>query len=124
MDERFDLSSWLAFARRRAWIVLLAIAAGIGGAAGVTGTMQPMYEATATMFVGSASSSGEPAADIAYASLAQSLVTSYQQLAETRAVALEAATRAGLEPDQVVGSVTAEAQPGVQVLRLRARAPS
>lgn len=124
MDERFDHSSWLALARRRAWIVLLAVAAGIGGAAGVTATMQPTYEATATMFVGSASSSGEPAADIAYASLAQSLVASYQQLAETRAVALEAATRSGLEPDRVVGNVTAEAEPGVQVLRLRARAPS
>lgn len=124
MDERFDLSSWLAFARRRAWIVLLGIAAGIGGAAGVTGTMQPTYEATATMFVGGSSSSGEPAADIAYASLAQSLVSSYQRLAETRAVALEAATRSGLEPGQVVGRVRAEAQPGVQVLWLRARAPS
>ncbi|MEX2556488.1 MAG: hypothetical protein WEB06_12785 [Actinomycetota bacterium] len=122
MDERFDPSSWLALARRRAWIVLLTVVAGMGGAAAVTRVMPPSYEAVATMFVGSTSPSGEPGADIAYASLAQSLVTSYRQLAETRSIALEAATRAGLEPRDVVGRVTAEAQPGVQVLSLHARA--
>ncbi len=122
MSEHFDLSAALQVARRRAWIVLLAVAIGVTAAWSVTRLFPRRYEATATLFVGSNAPGGNVATDIQYASLAQSLVTSYAELAESKRVAHEAARAAGLEPSQVVGHVAAEAQPGVQILKLTASA--
>lgn len=124
MSEHFDLSAALQVARRRAWIVLLAVAVGVTAAWSVTRLFPRRYEATATLFVGSNAPGVNVATDIQYASLAQSLVTSYAELAESKRVAREAARAAGLEPSQVVGHVGAEAQPGVQILKLTASARS
>lgn len=124
MENHTDLSTALQIARRRGWIAVVSVLLALGAAYGITRLIPATYEAAATIFVGGNVPQAENGLDLQYASLAQSLVTSYAELAETRAVAEEAARREGLTPGQVVGHVETESQPGLQVLKLRARAES
>lgn len=124
MHDHFDLSHALQVARRRGWIVLVSLAAALAAAYGVTLLLPERYEATATMFVGGNAPSGDAALDLQYTSLAQTLVTTYAELAETRTVAEAAAAEADLDPSAVIGDVDAEAQAGLQILKLHARASS
>ncbi len=124
MDTSFDLAAALQFARRRAWIVIASVGFALAAAYGVTQLISPKYEATAMLFVGPNVSTGQAATDLQYASLAQSLVTSYAELAETRAVAETAARDAGLQADLIVGHVESQAQIGLQILKVTAEAGS
>jgi Mrp family chromosome partitioning ATPase len=119
MNEQLDLAHALQVVRRRGWIVLLGAAVGVAAAWNVTRIMPVRYEATATLFVGGMTPSGDISSDVQYAALAQSLVSSYAQLAETRRVAFAAARASRLPLNEVVGHVTADAQPGVQILHVR-----
>lgn len=124
MQNQTDLSTALQIVRRRGWLAFVSVLFALAAAYGVTRLIPPTYEATATLFVGANVPRAQDGLDLQYASLAQSLVTSYAELAETRAVAEEAARGADLAPDQVVGHVETESQPGLQILKLRARAAS
>ncbi|MDJ0341174.1 hypothetical protein QMK19_07250 [Streptomyces sp. H10-C2] len=74
------------------------------------------YEAQASMLI-TGGAAGSPSGI-----LAQSLVPTIARLAETREVALGAATQAGLPDSQVIGHITAASQPGMQIITLTARA--
>jgi succinoglycan biosynthesis transport protein ExoP len=124
MDTSFDLATALQIARRRAWIVVVSVAAALAAAYGVTQLISPTYEATATLFIGPNVSTDRGANDLQHASLAQSLAASYSELAETRAIAETAARSAGLEARLIVGHVESEAQPGLQILKVTAEAGS
>lgn len=121
-DGHTDIAGLLALVRRRGWILVLSVTGAVAAAWGVTQLVPPRYEATATLFVGARAPEEDPAIDLQYTSLAQSLVSSYAELAKTRAVAEEAAKSTGLPPERVIGQVEVESEPGLQILRLRARA--
>lgn len=118
MQEQFDLSGALEIARRRAWIVIVCVIAGLAGAYAITQSMPRRYTATATMFVGGNSLRGADANSVQYATVAQGLVISYAQLAETMPVAEGAARVAGLPLSAVIGHISSSASPGVQILTL------
>lgn len=123
MEERFDLATAVQVARRRAWIVLLCLAAALAAAFGVTRLISPEYEATATLFVG-ASARGDVGDSVQYAVLAQGLVSSYAALGQTRATAELAAQDGKLALSNILGRTSIGFQPGTQILTLRARAGS
>jgi len=124
MEDSFDLRTALQIARHRGWLVLLAIAVALPAAWAVTRLVEPRYEATAALFVGAKLSSGELSLDLASASLAQNLVASYAELARTSAVAAAAAPEAGIPSEEIARRIETEAQPGLNLLRLRAHASS
>lgn len=110
---------------RAHWIVLASVASAVAAAYAVTLALPTQYEATATVFVGGTASGRDgDSLGAQYASVAQNLVASYAELAETRSVAETAAAAAGLSPAAVAGHVEAEARPGLQVLRIRTDARS
>jgi capsular polysaccharide biosynthesis protein len=124
VDTTFDLAAALDVARRRAWVVLASIALAVAAGYGVTQTLSKRYEATATLFVAPNTSKEVDAADVQYAALAQSLVSSYAELAETRAVAEAAARELDIGSAEVFGKVEAKSETGLQVIKIRAEASS
>ncbi len=104
--------------------MVVSIAAAVAAAYGVSQLITPRYEATATLFVGPSAGTSDANVDVQYASLAQSLVTSYARLAQTRAVVDAAARRAGLGADKVASHFDTEVEDGVQILKITADAPS
>lgn len=118
MPGQFDLSVALEVVRRRAWIVIVCLIAGLAGAYAVTHSMPRRYSATATLFVGGNSLRGAQANNVQYATVAQGLVTSYAQLAQTTAIAETAAQVARLPPNAVIGHISSSASPGIQLLKL------
>ena len=124
MDATFDLSAAIQVARRRAWMVVLATALALAAAYAVTREIEPRYQATATVFVGGNAEGGDIVGNAQLAALAQSLVTSYARLAETEAVARRAAAEIDAPAAAVNGHVDADADPGIQLLRITAEASS
>jgi polysaccharide biosynthesis transport protein len=124
MESRIDLEDLLQLVRRRGWIVALSVALALATAYGVTRLIAPTYEAAAKLFVDVSVPGAAPGVDLQYTSVAQGLVTTYADLAETRAVAEAAARRLDVPPAEIVGHVEADTQPGVQTLQVRARAGS
>jgi len=124
VSDPLDLAAALQIARRRGWVVILAVVLAVVAAWQVTNLLPRRYEASAAVFVGSTAPAADIMAGVQYTSLAQSLVTSYGELAETRRLARAAAKTAGLPVGDVAGRVTTETRPGVQLLRLRAWARS
>jgi Mrp family chromosome partitioning ATPase len=128
MNEHLDVGVALRVIRRRAWLVVVSALVALGAAHLVTGAQQRRYEATATLFidanpaVASAMAPDTTATSIQLATLAQSMSTAYAALAQTRAVAVEAANRVGMPLSRVIGHVRAEGQPGVQLVRVHADA--
>lgn len=126
MQDRSDISTMLHVLRRRLWIVVASMVVAALAAQLVTNTQQPRYEATATLFVtgnvpsGKDARSDDPATAIQLATLAQNSSTSLAQLAQTRSVAASAARRLGVPLADLEGHIEGEAQPGVQIVRVRA----
>ncbi|GAC1317209.1 MAG: hypothetical protein NVSMB25_04460 [Thermoleophilaceae bacterium] len=130
MQEQIDFPAALQVIRRRAWIVILCVVVAVAAAAFVTRAQPRRYQATATLFVtGTVPASHSPSFDptsasIQLATLAQNTSSAYAQLAGTRAVAVDAASALHLSVAIVEGHVRGEAQPGVQLVRVRADASS
>lgn len=118
MKTPADLITAVHRGRHTAAIVLLAVCAGIGAAALVTVLTPKTYEARASLLV-TDGRSGTPSG-----LLAQSLVPTVARLAESREVALGTAARTGLPESQVIGHITAESQPSLQIVTLTATAGS
>ena len=123
-SEPFDLRRIKEACRRHGVLVIAAAMIGCAAAGGVTAAMKPHYEATATAFVTAAPDSGEQQLGLQQATLAQTLVPSYAQLAQTRAVAAATARRLRLPTRAVLGHVRADSETGVQVLRIHGEAAS
>ena len=130
MQEPLDIPAALGVIRRRVWIVALAVAVALAAASVVTRTQQRRYESTATLFVtGTAPATRAPGVDpvstsLQLATLAQSSSAAYAQLASSRAIAVNASASLHMPVARVAGHVQGEAQPGVQLVRLRADAPT
>jgi uncharacterized protein involved in exopolysaccharide biosynthesis len=122
--EASDLRRVLDACRRHILLVVAAGVVGAGAAAGAAAALPPRYDATATLFVSAATDARQPALGLQQAALAQTVVPSYAQLAQTRFVAAAAAARLGLPPSAVIGHVRADSEAGLQVLRLHGEATS
>jgi capsular exopolysaccharide synthesis family protein len=128
MQDQFDIPAALAVLRRRGWIILLFVLAAVAAASVVTNSQPRRYEATATLFVTGAlpttrSTTIDPAStSLQLATLAQNTSAAYAQLANSRAVAEDAAAALGVPVAEVAGHVRGEAQPGVQLIHVRAEA--
>jgi Mrp family chromosome partitioning ATPase len=92
---------------RSAAALLLSVCAGIGGAQLVTALTPKTYQAHASMLV-------TGGADLAMPTVAR--------LAESRQVALATAAEAGLPPALVLDRISADSQPGLQIVTLTATA--
>lgn len=130
MHEPLDIVAALAVARRRGWIVVLAVLLAVAGAAFVTSRQRRVYKGTATLFVSGivpATHTGtvDPVAtSVELTNLAQQSAVAYAQLAGSRPVTADTAAALGLPLDQVAGHIQADAQPGVQLIHLSADAPT
>ncbi|MHB8532096.1 MAG: P-loop NTPase, partial [Solirubrobacteraceae bacterium] len=130
VQEPLDIVSALAIVRRRAWIVLLSIVAALAAASFVSGMQQRRFEATATLFVTGAApatraSSVDPASSsLQLATLAQNSSTAYAQLAGSLTIASDAAALLQLPVSRLAGHIQGEAQTGVQLVHVRADAPT
>jgi len=111
-------------------MVLLSVLAAVAAASVVTSSQPRRYQATATLFVTGVapavhSASIDPAStSLQLTTLAQNTSAAYAQLASTRAVAADAAAALRIPVGRVVGHIQGEAQPGVQLIRVRADGPT
>lgn len=104
---------------------LAGILAGLVAALLTTAALTPTYDATASVFVGPKLTPG--AADdvtLAGVSLAQNLVSSVAQLAQSRDVASAVASELGLPETKVAGHLTGMSQAGIQIVKVEAASPS
>ena len=126
MQDQPDIPTMLQVLRRQLWIILISVLVAVLAAQLVTNAQQPRYEATSTLLVtgnvpsGSDEKSDDPTAAIQLATLAQNSSTSLAQLAQTRAVAATAARQLDLPLSAAEGHISGEAEPGVQIVRVRA----
>lgn len=126
MQDQPDIPTMLQVLRRQLWIILISVLVAVLAAQLVTNAQQPRYEATSTLLVtgnvpsGSDEESDDPTAAIQLATLAQNSSTSLAQLAQTRAVAATAARQLDLPLSAAEGHISGEAEPGVQIVRVRA----
>lgn len=138
MSTAANLGAALRATRTPAVLVLVSICAGVAGAYAVTTQMAPVYEARASVVVSAYTRSEqafeheEPSGQAQRAQAgsaydpnsSQVMVPTVARLAESTALAMEAADRAGLPRDAVVGRIDASYEPGVQIVTLTASAPS
>lgn len=130
MHDQLDIPTAVAVIRRRGWIVLLFILVAVAAASVITSSQTRRYEATATLFVTGAVPAADPrsvdpaSTSLQLATLAQNTSASYAQLAGSRAVAVDAAAALRLPVGLVTGHIRGEAQPGVQLIRVSADAPT
>ncbi|MEU4134434.1 hypothetical protein [Streptomyces wuyuanensis] len=110
------ITAGLHRSRLTATIVLVALCAGIAAAQLVTVLSPKTYEARASLLV-TDGSSGSPVG-----TLAQSLTPTIARMAESRRIALGTADQTGLRVRQVVGHITADSQPSLQIVTLTADA--
>jgi Mrp family chromosome partitioning ATPase len=129
MPDHIDMTTALQVVRRRAWIVLVAVAAALLAAQLVTDRLPRRYDATATLYLdGSAAASAGPTQDpglgVALSTLAQTSATAFARLAGTRTIARDAAATARAPLGAAVGHLRGDAQPGVQLVSVTADASS
>jgi capsular polysaccharide biosynthesis protein len=91
---------------RSSAVVILAVGAGLCGAQLITALTPPTYQAQASVLVIGGSA----------------VMPTIAGLAESREVAIEAAHDTGLPPGLVIGHVSTDSQPGLQIITLTARA--
>lgn len=106
----------------RAGVPLLALGAGVGGASAVTAMTPPTYQATASVLVTSDDSGSKDRSQYPEPNVAQALVPTVVRLAESGTVAQATAGEAHLPTSEVVGRISAQAQPDVQIVTLKATA--
>lgn len=123
-ERQLDLATTLIVLRRRGWMILVAVIAALATAAAITRVMPERFEATAILFVGGNSSSGEAAIDLQYAALSKTLVVSYAGLATTNVVGADAARRADIPQSEFEGAIRTDFQQNDQILKVSVVADS
>jgi capsular exopolysaccharide synthesis family protein len=118
-------------AKRRAGILLVSLCAGVGGGYAVTVLTPPTYEATASVVI-TGGAGHEPTAHITIgdlstgqafdSSVARNLIPTIARLAESREVALAAATEINMHVNNVVDHISVDSQPNVQIITITAKA--
>ncbi|WBB97813.1 hypothetical protein O7543_15070 [Solwaraspora sp. WMMA2080] len=109
---------------RLAGLPAFGLCLGLLAAQLVTQWTPPTYQASASLLI-SAKADGEVAGqETASITLAQSLAPTIARMAETREVATRAADSLRLPADEVVGQVTGQFEPGMQIVTVAAAARS
>ncbi|MFV2127664.1 hypothetical protein ACFHWS_24460 [Micromonospora sp. LOL_013] len=109
---------------RLAGLPVFGLCLGLLAAQLVTQWTPPTYQASASLLI-SAKGDGEVAGqETASITLAQSLAPTIARMAETREVAARAADSLRLPADEVVGQVTGQFEPGMQIVTVAAAARS
>jgi succinoglycan biosynthesis transport protein ExoP len=119
-----DFAEILTVIRKRLPTVLLGLAAGVATALAITMSTAPTYRATATLFVGGSAPGAGPIVGLQQAYVAPTVAPAYAELAKTRSVAKAAARTGGLQLSDVLGHVSTDIQPGVQILKVGAESGS
>ncbi|GIH16320.1 hypothetical protein [Rugosimonospora africana] len=124
MSRSFDVRATLRAARRYLVVPLLGAGIGLVAAQPVTHRMPATYEASASLVITASTVDATTKAKVADLALAQNLLPTVAQLAQSREVALFTATSLGLPPSAVAGHVKSSHQPGTQIVTIRATAAS
>ena len=113
-----SLSALLQMLRRRWWVILIGLIAGLAAAAGVTSQQVPSYQNGVSLYVSTQASKNDIGSLLTEASLAQQRVASYVAVATSTPLGEAVKERTGLDrPGDVIASqISASLRPGTVVI--------
>ncbi|MEU6078419.1 hypothetical protein [Micromonospora sp. NPDC047074] len=123
MKTTIDIGEFVNVSWQRAVLPLLGLCCGLAAAQAVTPALPARYEADASILVVANPPDGDRPAEMSLA-LAQNLAPTVAKLVGSREVALDAADALSLPEQAVAGHVRGSFEPGLQIITVRATAPS
>jgi capsular polysaccharide biosynthesis protein/Mrp family chromosome partitioning ATPase len=102
----------------------LGLVVGLGAAGGVTVLLAPTYQASASVMIMATATGDAGTIKVTDVGLAQNLAPSIARLAESREVAVQAATALKLPVKQVEGHISGVSEPGIQIVTVHTTAPT
>lgn len=124
MSVLSDPAVLLRRAKRRTVLVLLSTIVGVAAGFGVAVLTPPTYEAAGSVVLNGGAARDPVTGQFLETSLARKLVPTIARLAESREVAQAAAAEARVPTDMVVDHVSTEFEQGVQIITIKADAPT
>jgi capsular polysaccharide biosynthesis protein len=122
MNTSLNVRATLRAARRRLVVPVLGLGIGLAAAQPVTHYLPATYEASASMVITASTTDPTTKARVPDLTLAQNLLPTVAQLAQSREVARDTAAALRLPPGAVEGHVTGAYQQGTQIVTIRATA--
>lgn len=122
MKKSLNVRATLRAARRRLLVPVLGLGIGLAAAQPVTHYLPATYEASASMVITASTTDPTTKARVPDLALAQNLLPTLAQLAQSREVAQDTAVALRLPPGAVEGHVTGSYQQGMQILTIKATA--